>query len=56
MPKKKTKKVETKRKRQIKIDEFEILIKEVQISEYQNKERIKHLCQLIFPNISVQTS
>ena len=41
-----------KRKGQIKINEFQIVIKEAEISEYQNKERIKHLCQLIFPNIS----
>ncbi len=56
MQKKKTKQANPKRRRQIKIKEFEIVIKEAEISEYQNKERIKHLCQLIFPNISVQAS
>ena len=56
MQKKKAKKVSQKRRRQIKIKEFEIVINEAEISEYQNKERIKHLCQLIFPNISAQAS
>jgi|TARA_Y100000590_G_scaffold281237_1_gene316004 hypothetical protein len=56
MPKKKAKATGKKRRRQIKINEFQIVIKEAEISEYQNKERIKHLCQLIFPNISAQAS
>ncbi|MFT6631908.1 MAG: hypothetical protein ACJAS4_001869 [Bacteriovoracaceae bacterium] len=51
MQKKKAKKATQMRKRQIKIKEFEIIIKEAEISEYQNKERIKHLCHLIFPNL-----
>jgi len=45
-----------KRRRQVNLKDFKVVVSVTPITEQESKERLKHLCKLIFPIVSANSA